>query len=385
MRNRMPMTTLLHPHKKRTGSYRILVVDDDELIIESFERVFKEYESNFEINKTTDGKEAIRLIEEREYDLIITDIVMPDVDGIQILRKVKQVQPDSEVILITAYSSTGSALDAMHFGAFDYITKPFDLAELKVRIMRAINKRKTILEKKKKIDEIERLCYTISHDFKSTLISIKGFTKILTHDYYTKLDGEGQFLINRINANITTMESMVEGLLEYTKIGSWQIEKENINSGDIIREVAANFTPSLKGHTINMIIKKGLPEVYFYRNGLRLVFTNLIDNAIKYSSGGTNSYIKIGIDENAPPDNHFHHFYVEDNGTGIGEENLERIFEIFQRGTLGTREHGYGIGLAIVRKILTTMHCTIRAESEEGKPTRFTFTLPKAVKISPRP
>lgn len=379
----MPMTTLLHPLKKRTGSYRILIVDDDELIIESFERVFEEYEKNFEIDKTTDSKKALRLIEEREYDLIITDLVMPDVDGIQILQKVKQVQPDSEVILITAYSSTGSALDAMHFGAFDYITKPFDLSELKIRIMRAINKRKAILEKKGKIDEIERLCYTISHDFKSTLVSIKGFTKILTQDYYNQLDSEGQFLINRINANITTMESMVEGLLEYTKIGSWQIKKENINSSDIIREVAANFTPALKGHKINMIIEKGLPDVYFYRNGLRLVFTNLIDNAIKYSSSEINSYIKVGIDEKAPPDNHFHHFYVEDNGTGISEKNIDIIFEIFQRGTLGTQKHGYGIGLAIVRKILKTMHCSIHAESEEGKPTRFTFTLPKAFRTSP--
>ncbi len=378
------MKTLLHPHKKRTDSYHILVVDDDELIIESFERVFQEYENNFEIDKTTDSKEALLFIEEREYDLIITDIVMPDVDGIQILQKVKQVQPDSEVILITAYSSTGSALDAMHFGAFDYITKPFDLSELKVRITRAIKKRKAVLEKKEKINEIERLCYTISHDFKSTLVSIKGFSKILTQDYYTQLDSEGQFLINRINANITTMESMIEGLLEYTKIGSLQLEKENINCSDIIREVVANFTPALSGHEIHMIVEKELPEVYFYRTGLRLVFTNLIDNAIKYSSSETNSYIKVGIDEKEPSDNHFHHFYVEDNGTGIIEENLDIIFEIFQRGTLGDQKHGYGMGLAIVRKILNTMHCSIHAESVKGKPTRFTFTLPKAVKTSPQ-
>ncbi len=372
------MVTSLSKNKNSTVSYRILIVDDDELIIESFERFFQESENIFDIDKTSDSREALRFIEQRNYDLVITDIVMPEVDGIQVLRKVKEVQPESEVILITAYSSTGSALDAMHFGAFDYITKPFDLSELKIRIMRAINKRKAVLEKQNKINEIERLLFSLSHDFKASIVAIKGFAKIFTQDYYNKIDSEGQFLINRINSNITTMESMVESLLEYTKIGNWQVETENINTKEIFQEVAANFTPALKGNNIHLILEKNLPEVFFYKSGLRQIFSNLIDNAIKYARDDIKSYIKVGVNNSAIANSSFEHFYIEDNGVGISPHDANIIFEVFQRGVKCAQKKGYGIGLAIVKKILDTMNCTIRVESKENEHTRFYFTLPKA-------
>jgi len=373
------MKTKVHQKKHSTGSYRILIVDDDELIVESFERVFEEYANSFDIDKTTDGKKALKLIDKNRYDLVITDLVMPEIDGIQVLRKVKEVQPDSEVILITAYSSTGSALDAMHFGAFDYIPKPFDLSELKMRITRALKKRDAVLEKERKVEEIERLCYTIAHDFKASLLSIKGFSKILLQDYHALLDDEGAFLLERINANIHTMESMVEGLLEYTKIGKWQSPKENIDTNELVEEVRLNFSPTLKENDIELILEKPFPSVYFSRNGLHQIFSNLIDNAIKYSRKDVHSYIRIGTNSGHHVDSRYEHFYIEDNGIGIPSHSIRTIFEIFQRGDRIPLKQGYGIGLAVVKKILETMDCTIFADSQEGILTRFSFTLPRAI------
>jgi two-component system sensor histidine kinase/response regulator len=362
--------------KKKAKSYRILIVDDDELVVESFERVFQEYDKSFEIDKTTDSKKALRLIESDRYDLVITDLVMPEVDGIQVLRKVKEVQPAAEVILITAYSSTGSALDAMHFGAFDYITKPFDFAELKTRITRALKKQDAVLEKQLAVEEIERLCYTIAHDFKAALVSIKGFSKILIQDYANVLDREGTFLLERINTNIQNLESMVEGLLEYAKIGKCRMKRECIDTNDLIEELAINYSPVLKEHDIELVIEQPLPEVYFDRNGLRQIFSNLIDNAIKYSSTGVHSYIKIDASAAPRSDGRYHQFCVEDNGIGIPPRNITTIFEIFQQGDTAPHKKGHGVGLAVVKKLLETMSCTIWAESESGKPTRFCFTLP---------
>jgi two-component system sensor histidine kinase/response regulator len=373
------MKTKAKVQKNSTELYRILIIDDDKLVVDSFERVLQEYERNFSLDKTTDAKRALSLIERNSYDLVITDLVMPDIDGIQVLQKVKEIQPDSEVILITAYSSTGSALDAMHFGAFDYITKPFDLIELKMRITRALKKRDAVLEKRRKVEEIERLCYTIAHDFKATLVSIMSFSKILIQEYHNILDKDGAFLLERINANIQSMESMVEGLLEYTKIGKWQINKENINTNEVIEEVVINYTPALKENEIELIIEHPLPEVYFYRNGLTQIFTNLIDNAIKYARRDVHSYIRIGTNNVEQESIHHEHFYIEDNGIGIPKQSLNTIFEIFQRGEKAPHKKGYGIGLAVVKKILETMNCTIFAESEQGKPTRLCFTLPQAL------
>jgi signal transduction histidine kinase len=360
-------------------SYSILLVDDDELVVESFERVFQQNDSRYSVDRTTDSREALSLLGRKTYDLVITDLVMPEVDGIQVLQKVKSVSPETEVILITAYSSTNSALDALHFGAFDYIPKPFNPSELKLRIMRAINKRKAIVERNRKTAEMERLAYTIAHDFKASVISIKSFTQILAQDYFDRLNSEGMFLLYRINSNISSMETMIEGLLEYSKIGKVEVQWKNINTQELVQEVAQNFAPALRENAIRLSVDETLPAVNFYRSGLQQIFTNLIDNSIKYARPDIDSYIKIGVSNNGlPVDSGHYQFYVEDNGIGIAKENLNLIFEIFQREEIAGPAKGYGIGLAVVKKILDSAGCAIRAESEKGSKTVFLFTIPKS-------
>jgi signal transduction histidine kinase len=368
---------VLQSNKQTADIYNILIVDDDELVIESFDRVFNEYSHEFKIDKTTDSLKALELIKKHRYDLVVTDIVMPEVDGIQLLQKVKEVQPDAEVIIITAYSSCNTALDALHMGAFDYIPKPFNPSELKMKILKAVDKRKAVKERNEKIAEMERLIYTIAHDFRASILSIKGFTEILAQDYSQKINSEGKFLVYRINSNVATMESMIEGLLEYAKIGRFQIDWSNINTYELVREIAANFAPVLQERGIKLLIDPSLPEVYFYRNGLLHIFSNLIDNSIKYARPEAASYIKIGVaSKEESPGFAYYLLYVEDNGIGIPQENLNIIFEIFQRGERGVQKKGYGIGLAIVKKILETAGCTIYAESVQNEKTSMYFTLP---------
>lgn len=378
MENHLSTTKLKNNQKTREDSFNILIVDDDELVMESFDRVFSSDENGFSVDKTTDGKHAIDLIEKRVYDLVITDLVMPEIDGIQVLRKVKKVSPDTEVILITAYSSSSSILDAMYFGASNYIAKPIDPAELRLHVKRAITRRKSILERDRKIAELERLSYTLAHDFKASLLSIRGFVRILLNDYSYKLNGDGQFLLYRINANVSTMESMIEKLLEYAKIGKLEINLEKINTAKLINEITENLKPILKENQIDLIIEKQLPDVYFYRNGLLTIFANLIDNAIKYARHDAESYIKIGVSKDRVNSNANQLlFYIEDNGIGIPQKNLTPVFEIFQRCEKIMNKNGYGMGLAIVKKVLESMNCGIHAESEPGEKTTLYFTLPK--------
>ncbi len=359
-----------------SGVNRILIVDDDDLVIESFERVFSDPELPIILEKTTDSRKALDLIERNDYDVVITDLVMPNVDGIQVLRKVKELRPESEVILITAYSSYNTAVDAMYFGAFDYISKPINTSELKFRISRALEKRRAVAEKNNKIREMERLFYTLSHDFKATILSIKSFMDILAREHLHKLEDEdARFLTERITVNVQTLESIMEGLLEYSRIGKLEEDWENIDTGRMVREICANFQPALQEQGISLTVEAPLPPVYFYRRGLSSVFANLIDNAVKYSRGGEEAYIRIGA---APAVEGFHRFFVEDNGIGIEEQNLQLIFEIFQRESKGLHEQGYGIGLAIVKKILENARCHITAESVKNEKTLFTFTLPRA-------
>jgi len=374
------VVSIIPPYMNSTENCRILMVDDDELVIKSFERAFSEYGPQMILDKTTDSLRALKMIEDNIYDIVITDLVMPDVDGIQVLRKVKELNPDTEVILITAYSSYDSALDAMHFGAFDYIPKPFNPQDLKMRIIQAIKKRRAIVEKNQKIQEIERLCFTIAHDFKASILSIKSFSQIILQDYGGKLGSDGKFLIDRIGANVSIMESMVGALLEYAKIGKMRIEWENIDTKEFFIEILTNFKPSLQKENIRLELQDDLPLVNFYREGLRRVILNLIENAIKYARKDADSYIKIGVTNPKNPLNGKYRFFIEDNGKGIAPENLHLIFEIFQRVDKTEKKGGYGLGLAIVKKILESAHCDIQVESIYGEKTVFYFTLPVAKK-----
>jgi signal transduction histidine kinase len=373
------MSTLATTARRPAIKHRILIVDDDELVIESFERVFQEFGRDFTVEKTTDSRKALKLLETDAFDIIITDLVMPDVDGIQVLQRAKEIQPDAEVILITAYSSYNSAIDAMYFGAFDYISKPINTSELKTRLTRAINKHREIAEKNRRIVEMEQLYYTIAHDFKSTILSIKSFSEILTKDYLNSMkDQEGRFLLERINANVSVMEAITEGLLEYSRIGKYEEEWADIDCQKVVQEIADNYAVQLRERNIDIQIQSPLPKVHFYLSGLRSIFSNLVDNAVKYAREDVDSYIRISTCPTT--DDVFHCVQVEDNGIGIKSENVERIFEIFHREDAAGRGPGYGIGLALVKKTLETANCYIQVESTENKETIFRFTLPRCRK-----
>jgi two-component system sensor histidine kinase/response regulator len=370
----------MSPEKTRIdrNNYNILLIDDDKLVMESFDRILSDAVNEFTIDKTTDSKYACDLIEKNQYDLVLTDVVMPEVDGFQILKKVKNCSPEAEVIVITAYGSTSSMRDAMFLGATYYLTKPINPTELKYYIFKALAKRKVSIERKNKINELERLNYTLAHDFKSSLLSIKEFTNILSRDYNNGLDSEGRLLLYRIDSNVSRMGSMIDNLMEYTKIGKIEINLENIDTDNLVREALENFKPRLKEKKIEFIIERKLPAVHFYRDGLLRIFFNLIDNSIKYSRADVKSYIKIGVsDEGVCSDNRYVHFFIEDNGIGISPESLDIIFEIFQRDNKIKKEPGDGVGLAIVKKVLASMNCSIRAESNPGEKTSFHFTLNK--------
>ena len=198
-------------------------------------------------------------------------------------------------------------------------------------------------------------------------------------DYDRELNNDGKFLINRVDVNVSIMESMVEGLLEYAKIGKLEKDWKLINTYELIREEATNFEPGLRENRIQLIIQDPIPNIHFNQEGARRIFSNLIDNAIKYSRQETQSYIKIGVKNYDNPFNgKYYQFYIEDNGIGIAPEKLDVIFEIFQRAENVTHERGYGIGLAIVKKILETSSCWIYAESIPREKTVFYFTLPRA-------
>jgi len=125
-------------------SARILIVDDEEIVIRSCLRILDGDE--FQIESVRDGREALRKVEENAYDVIILDIMMPNIDGLEVLRRVKETHPDVDVIMITGLSQIDTAVQAMKLGAFDYLSKPFEPDELKLVVQRALERRRLLQE-----------------------------------------------------------------------------------------------------------------------------------------------------------------------------------------------------------------------------------------------
>ena len=230
-----------------------------------------------------------------------------------------------------------------------------------------------IVERKlaEKNRELEEYTYTVSHDLKSPLVTIQGFSDLLAQNYGDKLDDKGRHYIDRINQGSDRLNHLVSDLLELSRAGrkTQSFEMHDFNS------ILATSLESLQGKISQAGVKVTHPNDFprIYGDDMRLsqVLNNLIVNAVNYMGEQKNPEIHIGWEDRGKR----HAFHIRDNGIGIKEEDMDRIFKIFERASDTAK--GTGIGLSIVRKIVETHGGELTVESEFGKGSTFTFTIPK--------
>jgi chemotaxis family two-component system sensor kinase Cph1 len=223
--------------------------------------------------------------------------------------------------------------------------------------------------------ELEQFAYVSSHDFKEPLRMITSFLQLLQKRYADKLDEDANDFINFAVEGAKRLNNMINDLLEYSRIGSNEIEFEYLQSEKILETILTELEPLIEdNHAI--VTYDPLPLIYANEQMMIQLFQNLIGNAIKYHGEKTP---EIHISTNKIEDEYV--FAVKDNGIGINKKHMGRIFTIFQR--LHTREEyeGTGIGLAISLRIIQKHRGIIWAESELGKGTTFYFTIPDYMKV----
>jgi PAS domain S-box-containing protein len=228
-----------------------------------------------------------------------------------------------------------------------------------------------IKELEQKNAELERFTYTVSHDLKSPLITIKGFAGLLADDAGKRDPVQLKKDVQRIIAAADTMQELLADVLELSRIGRVVSPLKKTSFGTIAREAVDLLAGPLAERDVWMDIAADLPVVSVDHARIREVMVNLIENAVKFMGSQQNPVIRIGVET----DGKTPVFFVQDNGIGIDPRYLERIFNLFER--LDTSTHGTGIGLTIVRRIIEVHGGKIWAESEGvGKGTTFRFTLP---------
>jgi two-component system, sensor histidine kinase and response regulator len=378
-----------------TGIKRVLVVDDEEMIrattMAFLEKIGLAY------NEAQNGKEAMDMLQNEHYDLILSDVSMPGIDGIQMMEEIKETHPDMAFMIMTGYTADYTYADIISAGASDYITKPFDMKELKAKIERIAREKQILEELRETNDQLEiaieranqmavqaelaslaksEFLANMSHEIRTPLNGVIGFTDMLLE---TKLTEEQIDYTSTIKRSGESLLSLINDILDFSKIEAGQMDLENIDFDPEIlcHDVCDLIRPKIQGKPIEILCRIG-NEVPAQIKGdphrFRQVLVNLMGNASKFTESGE---IEMALDMTEEKGGSLDfHVSVRDTGIGIPKAKLATIFEPFQQadGSTTRRYGGTGLGLTICKKIAELMEGDVWAESEHGEGTCFHFT-----------
>jgi signal transduction histidine kinase len=241
-----------------------------------------------------------------------------------------------------------------------------ELDALNATLERRVGDRTAELERTNK--ELEAFAYTVSHDLRSPLRAMDGFANILTQEGADKLSPETRRYLQLVQEGTKDMDTLVNGLLEYARLGRVAYERETVDVDALVRQVVANQRGQNPGRAVEVSVG-GLPACQADAARLRQVFTNLLANAFKFTRKRTQPRIEVGFDEAGQA------YFVKDNGIGFDMRHVGKLFGVFQRFERAEDYEGTGIGLAIVKRIVEAHGGRVWAEAAVGQGATFYFTI----------
>ena len=220
--------------------------------------------------------------------------------------------------------------------------------------------------------ELESFSYSVSHDLRSPLRHINGFAEILTRKYNDQMPEEARIYLNKIIGSAHKMGGLIDDLLSFSRNGRFELKKSKLKMDQVIGDALTQIRTPVTDRKIKWEISQ-LPEVQGDYNLLSLVWVNLLDNAVKYSSTRENAVINIGYEDNVREII----FFIKDNGVGFDMRYADKLFGVFQRLHSSAQFEGTGIGLANVQRIIQRHGGRAWAEAETDKGAVFYFSIPK--------
>jgi signal transduction histidine kinase len=385
----------------------ILCVDDENIITDALkDQLQRKFGSKFDIETSDSGEDALEFISELVEDsidvpIVIADYIMPGMKGDELLKEAHDKSPETLNILLTGQANIEGVTNAINFAnLYRYIAKPWDQDDLEMTVKEATKsfynerkiKEKNIelaelnagLEKKveqrtKELSELnatkDKFFSIIAHDLKNPFNALMGFSTLLIDDYDSFDDDEKKDLIQTMSDASENAYKLLQNLLEWSRSQtgsiSWNpetihLDKIATETIDLLQNQAMNKDITIKG------IVPANTSVYADSNMVTTVIRNLMSNALKYTPKG--GEVKLF----ASKQGNFIEVTIEDNGIGIRKEDKEKLFRIdVNFSTNGTdNETGTGLGLILCREFVEKNGGKIWVESEEGKGSKFKFTLP---------
>jgi two-component system sensor histidine kinase/response regulator len=360
----------------------ILIVDDTATNIQLVAALLDPM--GYELSFANSGADALEQVKETKFDLILLDIMMPEMDGIEVARRLK-TDPDYRnipIIFLTAKSDDDSLVEGFEVGAADYVTKPFSPPELIARVQTHLELKRTqdqLRQNNRELAEAmqmkNRLLGIASHDLKNPLSAISGFANMLERNTTVQSSQELTDMVHFITRASNRMMELISELLDTAAL---EMGKMKLNLKTCFPTYLLN--QSIQENSFNAE-KKSQELVFNGTNSeqlvadskrLKQVFDNIISNAIKYSP--KNAKIQISLEKNAD----YLEFRVSDQGPGFSQEDQEKLFGYFQRLSARPTDHesSTGVGLAIVKQIVDLHQGQILLEKTTSEGSTFLVTLP---------
>lgn len=354
---------------------KILVVEDAIDVRENIEDILSL--NDYEVYSANDGCEALAMLEKLQPDVIISDVMMPKMDGIELRKVIQKDKYYSTIpfVFLTAKASYHSIREGMELGADDYIVKPFTAVQLLKSVDVRLNKRKENLEPISEL--VQNISKFIPHELRNPLMPIKGYLNLLIDNFKEISDEEILEYIhvvrdstNRLHNKIERFifASTLETLIMQNKVGSDICKGELLSTGKTIQRVCANVSAKYNRHNDVQQVLSDL-SLSINEKCFNIILEEVIDNAFKFSKKGTvvsvysvklKKYLKIQI---------------EDNGIGMKKEEISKV-GMFMRFNYEGEYPGSGLGLYFVKKILSILGGSIKITSNELNATRVIIKLP---------
>ncbi|NJL66592.1 MAG: response regulator [Microcoleus sp. SM1_3_4] len=396
----LPLSPSQGGHGGTAPTARILLADDNADMRDYLRRLLG---SRYDVTAVADGAAALAAIRQAPPDLVLADVMMPEMDGFELLRSLR-ADPQTQaipIVLLSARAGEEWRVEGLEIGADDYLIKPFSARELLARVdahlqlaqmrreviyqeevtreVQAMNDRleQQVSARTAQLEavneELEAFASAVSHDLRTPLRYINSFADRLRDKLESaQVDAKSLQSLSIIAQSARSAEKMVADLLEFSRLGQTKMRVTTVMMERLVEQVRAQLMPELAGRSLHWQIEP-LPEIAGDPILLQLVMQNLLSNAIKYTANRESAEIAIGsIDREEEVI-----FFVRDNGAGFDMKYRHRLFAMF--GRLHSQEQfaGTGVGLATVRRIIHRHGGRIWAEGAIDRGATFYFSLPK--------
>ena len=377
---------------------KVLIVDDDPLCVTLCKRYLSRDSSlNFDVESESSGTAALERVEAEEFDCLVLDYYLPDINGTEVLERLQQQEPEQRIpaIILTANGGEKAAIGAVRAGASDYLPKSaLSRASLGRAIGNAVSNsrlRKSVAVQKHELqvankkllqqnEEINRFYHHVSHEVKTPLCALREFVSIVRDGVVGSVSGEQKEILGHALDACDQINSHFNDLVEMTRL---EAHKVRLNLAptrikDVLEHCSAAFAGQIAEHSIKFSadIADDLPEMTLDRHRIIQVMSNLIGNALKFTPDG--GHVRVEVRDDASGGHLL--LSVADSGCGIPKNHLNRVFDRLYQVTHRDDSYagaGLGLGLSIAKEVVELHGGHISVESSVDCGTTFTISLPR--------